>query len=110
MTLRQAALVSLEVQDACNLSGVLQSFRGIVMDVLWPAAREQGKGTDWVNQHPICVLFIDKLSALARSQFDDMAFSHAYDECLRLARVRPEIVHGWTQYVPDDPEQGQPHA
>jgi hypothetical protein len=64
MTIQEAAQTSLDVQNAVNLSGVLQSFREIVMDVLWPGARRRGKGTDWVNQHPICTLFLDKLSDL----------------------------------------------
>ena len=68
MTLQQAAQTALDVQDACNLSGVAHSFVDIVMDVLWPEARRLNHGTDWVNQHPIVTLFLDKLASLNRTQ------------------------------------------
>ncbi len=45
IALRQAAQSALEVQNAVNLSGVLHSLDQIAGDVLWPAARRQGKGT-----------------------------------------------------------------
>ena len=53
------------VQDACNLSGVVHSF-GQVVSELWEHAREKGMGTEWVNQHPVCVLFADKMASLTR--------------------------------------------
>jgi hypothetical protein len=88
-TLKEAAETALLIQDACNLSGILRSFTDIVMDTLWPAAREQGKGTDWVNQHPVCTLFLDKLASLNRSQClcsDNMnSFGRAYDAVVKLA-------------------------
>lgn len=64
MTYKQAAQDALAVQDACNLSGVVKSFHEIVTNVLWPEARKDGHGTDWVNQHPIVYLFLYKLMAL----------------------------------------------
>jgi hypothetical protein len=64
MTLQQAAQQALDVQNACNLSGVLRSFNEIVMDVLWPEAQRLGKGTEWVNHHPITALFLSKLASL----------------------------------------------
>jgi hypothetical protein len=57
MTIQEAARVALDCQDACNLSGVLASFKEVVHEVLWPEARRLGKGTEWVNQHPVCTLF-----------------------------------------------------
>jgi hypothetical protein len=88
-TLKDAAETALLIQNGCNLSGILQSFTEVVMDTLWPAAREQGHGTDWVNQHPICTLFLDKLASLNRSQClcsDNMqSFSKAYDAVCKLA-------------------------
>ena len=88
-TLKEAAETALLIQDGCNLSGILRSFTEIVMDTLWPAAREQGQGTDWVNQHPICTLFLDKLVSLNRSQCvcsnNMKSFSEAYDAVSKLA-------------------------
>lgn len=87
-TVKQAAQAALDVQNASNLSGVARSF-AMVTETLWDEARRQNKGTDFVNQHPIAQLFIDKMASLARIQGIDAnsvtVFSKAYDECGRLA-------------------------
>jgi hypothetical protein len=85
-TLKRAAQLALECQDACNLSGVLATFKEIVHETLWPEARRLGKGTDWINQHPICALFLDKLTDLNRRQ----DFSTAYDAVSEIAGAREE--------------------
>jgi hypothetical protein len=89
MTIRQAARTALGCQDACNLSGVLASFKEIVHEVIWPEARRLGKGTDWVNQHPICVLFLSKLCSLNGGYYE-CDYLHASDECEALAQ--PEVL------------------
>ena len=90
MTIQQAARTALECQDACNLSGVLASFKEIVHEVIWPEARRLGKGTEYVNSSPICTLFLDKLASLNRSQClcpDSMkSYYTAYTEVEKLAR------------------------
>lgn len=90
LTIQQAARTALECQDACNLSGVLASFKEIVHEVLWPEARRLGKGTDFVNTHPIVTLFLDKLASLNQSQcscYEDLNRFHlAYEEVKKLAR------------------------
>jgi hypothetical protein len=63
MTIQEAAQTALDVQDAVNLSAVARSLVS-VLDVLWTQAREEGKGTDYVNTHPIVTLFLDKLTSL----------------------------------------------
>lgn len=62
--LQQAAQTALDVQNAVNLSGVLHSLDEIVRDVLWSEARKQGRGTEYVNTHPIVTLFLHKLTSL----------------------------------------------
>ena len=55
MTMQQAAREALQVQDACNLSGVVLAFGRILtgpLSHLDTAAR---------NRHPISKLFADKL-------------------------------------------------
>ena len=82
-TYEDAAETAVLCQDACNLLGVVHDFSRILSDVLWPMAREQEKGTDWVNQHPISKLFADKLADLARvREFDE--YSKAYEECKKI--------------------------
>lgn len=94
MTLQQAAQTALDVQDACNLSGVVRSFHTIVMEVLWPEARKLGKGTDWVNQHPIVSLFLDKLASLNRTQ---CLCSHNMDAFSKACRQVEELASGKDQ-------------
>jgi len=95
MTIQQAAQTALDCQDACNLSGVLASFKEIVHEVIWPEARRLGKGTEFVNTHPIVVLFLSKLVDLNGNQ----DFSQAYDEVKRLAKSQPETVQPETEGI-----------
>ena len=74
---------ALDIQDACNLSGVVLAWSRIVPK-LWNEARARGKGTDFVNEHPICKLFADKLADLARVR-DMTEYSKAYDICQKEA-------------------------
>lgn len=92
MTMKQAAQTAIDCQDACNLSGVLGSLKGIVFDVLWPEARRLGKGTEWVNQHPICTLMLDKLCDLNRVQREDAGFGRAWDQCTQIAEATEDVT------------------
>jgi hypothetical protein len=85
MTLQTAAQIALDCQNAVNLSGVLASMKEIVHEVIWPEARRLGKGTDYVNTHPIVTLFLSKLCSLNRGDFH-CDYLHASDACEALAR------------------------
>lgn len=63
--MKQLAQESLDVQDACNLSGVVHGFSRAMT-----ALREENpsKGTDWLNEHPICCLWSDKIASLTKTQ------------------------------------------
>jgi hypothetical protein len=69
-----------DVQDACNLCGVVQHF-AIAIKVLRNS--EQCTGTRWANQHPITRMWIDKLEHLARME-QHLSY-HAYEAVDRLA-------------------------
>lgn len=71
-------------QDACNLSGLVHSFSKVVTKI-WAEARALGKGTDWVNRHPISVLYASKLGSLANSETNSV-YICAYDACEREAQ------------------------
>lgn len=71
---------ALAVQSACNLSGVVHDFSSI-MTRLWEEAREKGKGTDWVNHHPICILFAEQVMFLAHNG-NSTEYFQAHDICL----------------------------
>ena len=69
-----------QVQDACNLSGVVHSFSRAMTD-LREACPNQG--TEFYNTHPVTIMYASKiysLSILATSGFD------AESEAFRLGR------------------------
>jgi hypothetical protein len=81
-TTQHAAQAALDVQDACNLSGVVRSF----VEAIDAIRRDPAfTGTDFVNQHPIAQLFASKIEDLTRVNYDTMTFSKAYDACKALA-------------------------
>ena len=89
MTIKEAAQMALDVQNACNLSGVVYSFAKVMQAICDEANRQSGRGTEWKNRHPIVILFLDKLADLARccDRGDSLTFHRAYDEVRALAGV-----------------------
>jgi hypothetical protein len=87
LSYRTAAQTALDVQDACNLSGVVYSFSQAVT-AIWDEAHMTGKGSDWVNSHPIVTLFLDKLVSLNGNIVSDVRLSYAdaYVAVERIAR------------------------
>lgn len=78
-TLKQLAQEALDVQNACNLSGVAQAFARAMIDL-----GEHTKGTDERNRHPVAVLWADKIAHLTGTQdlgndVTTKAYSWAYD-------------------------------
>lgn len=86
MTIQEAAKLAVNVQDACNLSGVVRSFAQVT-EVLWHEARRLNQGTDWVNTHPITILFADKVASLAGIG-EGVSVFRAYDACIELANAK----------------------
>lgn len=89
MALQRAARTALDVQNACNLTGVLHSFLAAAQAVRTESDR-LGKGTDWINQHPICFMFADKIGSLVGTQsldgFSGTLYSKNMKVCEKLAR------------------------
>jgi len=65
MELKDMCKSALQVQDACNLCGVVQEFARIIHEL---RIGDPYKGTDEINQHPVCVLYADKIASLAGVQ------------------------------------------
>ena len=85
MTLKDAAQNALDVQDACNLSGVAITFA----DVMRCLCEHVQTGTYNRNNHPIAVLFTNKMANLAGQHAEGngaTAYGAAYDACQALAR------------------------
>lgn len=76
-TIQQLSRQALEVQDACNLSGVVHVFSQVITDLREIAQAEGWEGTDAINQHPICIMYIDKMASLSGST-SAKKFSSAY--------------------------------
>lgn len=73
-TLAQLAQDALDVQCACNLSGVVHGFSRAITELreLLPKA-----GTDEINQHPISILWSSKIASLTGSD-NSAVFAQAY--------------------------------
>ncbi len=68
------------VQDACNLSGVVKTFARI-MDKIWVEARKEKQGTEWVNKHPISILYAEKILHLTTGTHDAWKVIDAWKIC-----------------------------
>jgi len=78
--------------DACNSSGVIHSLDRWLVEI-WTEANELGKGTDYVNSHPIVIMVADKLLQLARigtpgevtrDEVIDKAYAFVCDKAIEL--------------------------
>ena len=57
---------ALYTQSACNVSGLVHSLDSAVSR-LWKQAHAEGHGTDWVNKHPVVVLYATQIAHLSRA-------------------------------------------
>lgn len=78
-TMKDLAKEALDVQDACNLSGVVHSFSR-VMTELREVMRSEGYAisTDAINRHYVAVLFSNKIASLTGSEMTS-SFANAYE-------------------------------
>lgn len=58
---------ALDVQSACNLSGVVFSFAE-AMHAICDEQNELREGTAWKNEHPIARLFAEQIAHLTRGR------------------------------------------
>lgn len=79
-TLQKHAKTALQIQDACNLSGVVHEFSRVMSFLC-----DRGLCTDDRNKHPIAVLFADKIAHLTGTQCFCQSNAAAYDAVYKLA-------------------------
>ncbi len=94
MTLKQAAQSAIDVQDACNLSGVAHSMLDAIA-----AIRDDAANTVQVNQHPIVTLFLLKMCELngCGSTLHE-TYEPAEKACIAIAADLPWVEKpSWTQ-------------
>jgi hypothetical protein len=81
---------ALLVQSASNLSGIVHSFSA-AMTAIWEEAKKNGHGTEWVNKHPIAVLFAHQCAHLTGNPpgTEYAVWEAAYKACEEIANGTP---------------------
>ncbi len=93
MTIQQMAQSALDVQTACNLSGVISSF-GIIVEAM---RREHYMDTQTCNLHPVSRLFAEQIIHLTGAGCGDVeSYSTAYAVCTRLASINENLPRNET--------------
>lgn len=88
----KAAKDAIDCQDACNLSGILFSFREAHAALL-ERRRNLGTGTEWFNKHPVMYLFSVQIAHLTGAcTLSDGDYFAAVRTCEKLAKG--EFVEG----------------
>jgi len=85
-TIKQAAKIALEAQNASNTNGIVHALNECMKAILYENSVSVEKKE--INNHPIVILFLDKLCQLAGMQnFSDEAtkkFENARNECKKI--------------------------
>lgn len=89
-TMSELAREALDVQNACNLSGVVHSFSRAITRLRALLDADGKGGTTAVNGHPICVVWADKIASLANDgaaqlDLERGSFLACYDTVCKLA-------------------------
>lgn len=69
---------ALDVQDACNLSGVVHSFSRDLTELRRVLKLQGSESTEAVNNHPVAVLYASKISSLTNNELTGV-FTEAYN-------------------------------
>lgn len=81
---------ALDVQNACNASGVANSLKDLFSKV-WVEARELNQGTHYVNTHPAVVMYVHKLCDLVGINGDMRSYEMSSMVCEDRAENGVEI-------------------
>lgn len=81
-TIEDLAAEALQVQDACNLSGVVLGFGRAVLRLRQVLEAEGSCSTERLSRHPVCVLWSNKIQSLTGDEF-----SSAYEWANRTKRL-----------------------
>ena len=77
-TMKELAKEAIDIQNASNLSGIVHSFSRTITELRELLNKEEGFSTEKLNQHPVCVLYSDKITSLTDS-YSVNTFSKAYE-------------------------------
>ena len=82
-SLKELAKEAIEVQDACNLSGVIHAWDRAVVELRQLIPNQD---TDFYNTHPINQMYASKVHDLTQMGLSDYdSFAGAYHDCKNLA-------------------------
>ena len=82
MTFKQLAVRALQIQDACNPSGVALALSETIMEL----KRNGVAGTDDICNHPIVKLMAHKMADLCgMATWNQDIYDSAYTDCTELA-------------------------
>ena len=79
-TLQQLCQDAINVQDASNLSGVINSFSRTMTDLREILSQDSDFSTDKLNRHSIAIMYSSKIASLTYSELGE-EFSNAYLFC-----------------------------
>ena len=74
---------ALLTQGACNAGGLVHSLHRAV-ERLQEEMHTEGRGTEWLNRHPVLVLYVTQLAHLSGSASDER-WREAVEACERAA-------------------------
>lgn len=82
--------LALQVQDASNPNGVINSLANEVMPAIRDEPEYRRIGTTYITEHPALILFLDKLNSMTGLQYFGAGpiserVQHAYDLCHAMA-------------------------
>jgi hypothetical protein len=112
----KAAKDAIQVQDACNLTGVVQSFAKVVIDVRHYLESEcsLGEGTRTADNtvryqnHPIIILWLSKIADLCGMYVEDsLRYYAATRECERIVSGDDIILQAIVEEAESDEEDAE---
>ena len=74
------ATEALQIQNACNLSGLVFAFASAMQVICELSHRGGNAGTEFKNRHPVVVMWVSKLDSLSGASDMDI-FSKAMTWC-----------------------------
>ena len=82
------AQLVIDIQSACNASGVIHSLDKVITG-LWEMPQAKKIGTAWVNQHPVVTMFLAQLIHLNGAGNSVLPHNHpmAFELCEKVVEV-----------------------
>jgi len=83
---------ALDVQNACNLSGVVIAYAEVMRKICEEDWRSKRGGTEWRNRHPISILYASKVLSLATGEITD-TYIYGLADDIAQEKAKPPQIH-----------------